>query len=202
MTANAAMKKSLRARVTELSRGFDPDPAHAVQVTKLSLRIFDELEAFHHLGPHERMILEIAAMLHDIGWSRPETKGHNKHSRDMILAENLPGMDDDGRLMCALIARYHRKAVPDADKHKRFASLDGPRRDAVEWLAGILRIADGLDRSHLSRIALLRCEDEGGLITFCLSAPTGSGVDIWGAERKMGLLQRKLGKDIVFSICE
>lgn len=195
------LKQSLHDDVTELAERFDPDPAHAEQVTRLALIIFDELQTLHTIGARGRMLLEVSAMLHDIGWSRPETKGHNKHSRDMILESELHGLNDTDRLICALVARYHRKAEPDAARHRRFASLDVRDRGVVEWLSGILRVADGLDRSHASATSGVRCEIGPETILFHLDGTDIGDEDLSGARRKSALLERKAGRRIEYRPC-
>ena len=138
--------------VVKTARTHDPDPAHNEQVTTLALALFDGLRSLHGYGPTERRLLEIAARLHDIGWSRAVSGKHHKLSRDLILELDIPGLDEQDRLVCALIARYHTKALPDASRHQRFASLDPDRRELVEWLAGMLRVADGLDCTHANNV--------------------------------------------------
>jgi exopolyphosphatase/guanosine-5'-triphosphate,3'-diphosphate pyrophosphatase len=147
------------------------------------------------------MLLEVAAMLHDIGWSRAMTKGHNKHSRDMILEADLQGLSAGDRLLCALAARYHRKAEPDASRHRRFASLDARDRNVVEWLGGIIRVADGLDRSHLGAVESISCEIGTETIVFHLTGSGIHGEDLFGARRKMALLERKTERTIEYKPC-
>ena len=65
---------------------------------------------------------------------------------------DIPGLDIRDRTVCALVARYHTKALPNAEKHQKFAELGAKRRDLVEWLAAILRVADALDSNHTSVI--------------------------------------------------
>jgi exopolyphosphatase/guanosine-5'-triphosphate,3'-diphosphate pyrophosphatase len=195
------LKGTLRAEVKGLARRFDPDPAHAAQVTRLALDIFDALHSMHGLGARERRLLEVSAMLHDIGWSRTETGGHNKHSRDMILEAELGGLPDAERTLCALVARFHRKAEPDASRHRRFAALDGRDRETVEWLAGILRAADGLDRSHLHAVTRIECEIGRDVIVLCLTGRSIGPDDLDGARRKSALLERKTERKIEYRPC-
>jgi len=54
------------------------------------------------------------------------------------------------------VARYHRKALPD-ESHDHYAALQPSDRQTVCTLAGLLRVADGLDRTHRSLIANLAC---------------------------------------------
>src|SRR5512139_2829520 len=103
------------------ARTYDPDPGHSEQVTTLVLALFDGLRSLHGYGPTERRLLEIASRLHDIGWSRVVSGKHHKLSRDMILEFDITGLDKRDQLTCALIARYHTKAPPDASRHQQFA---------------------------------------------------------------------------------
>jgi exopolyphosphatase/guanosine-5'-triphosphate,3'-diphosphate pyrophosphatase len=186
------------AFVTKTSRTYDPDPAHSEQVTSLALALFDGLRVFHEYGPTERRLLEIAGRLHDVGWSRGVSGKHHKLSRDLILKLDIPGLGERDRLLCALVARYHTKAIPDASRHRRFASLDPDRRELVEWLAGILRVADGLDCSHAKVIGGLTCSVRGKAVTIRLKTAGDCGTEVEGARKKQDLLERKTGRRIEY----
>ena len=189
-------KNSTMSFVVRTARTYDPDPSHSEHVTTLALSLFDGLQALHGYGPGERRLLEIAGRLHDIGWSRVVSGKHHKVSRDLILELDIPGLEERDRLLCALIARYHTKALPDESRHRQFASLDSDRRGLVEWLAGMLRVADGLDCSHAKVIRGLACDVGGKTIVIRLEAPGDCRVEIEGARKKQDLLERKTGRRI------
>ncbi len=184
--------------VLKTARTEDPDPGHNETVTRVALALFDGLRALHEYGPAERRLLEIAARLHDIGWSRAVSGKHHKRSRDRILELDIPGLDGRDRLLCALIARYHTKALPDASRHRGFASLDAGRRERVEWLAGILRVADGLDCNHASVVGRLRCEVRSQAMTIHLECAGDCRTEIERARQKQDLLERKTGRGIEY----
>ncbi|MFH2075371.1 MAG: HD domain-containing protein [Pseudomonadota bacterium] len=184
--------------VIKTARTHDPDPAHNEQVTLLALALFDGLQILHGYGPDERRLLEIAARLHDIGWSRVVSGNHHKLSCDMIQELDIPGLNEKDRLTCALIARYHNKALPDASRHRLFASLDDGRRAVVEWLAGMLRVADGLDCSHSGLIRRLTCTISRKVITIHLECTGDCRMEVEGAFQKQELLIRKAGRTIEY----
>lgn len=184
--------------VVKTARTYDPDPGHSEQVTTLALALFDGLHGLHGYGPGERRLLEIASRLHDIGWSRVVSGKHHKLSRDMILELDIPGLDERDRLLCALIARYHTKALPDASRHKRFASLDPDRRELVEWLAAILRVADGLDCNHASVMSQLGCDVGNKAITIQIKAKGDCRTEMEGARQKQDLLEGKTGRRVEY----
>jgi len=184
--------------VIKTARTYDPDPAHNEQVTNLALALFDGLGGLHGYGPAERRLLEIAGRLHDIGWSRVVSGKHHKMSRDMILELDIPSLDKRDQLTCALIARYHTKAMPDASRHRGFASLDAARRERVEWLAGMLRVADGLDCSHARTVEGLACEVNRKAIVIHLQSAGDCRTEIEGARGKHDLLEAKAGRRIEY----
>jgi exopolyphosphatase/guanosine-5'-triphosphate,3'-diphosphate pyrophosphatase len=182
--------------VVKTARAHDPDPQHNEQVTSLALALFDGLRELHGYGPAERRLLEVASRLHDIGWSQVISGKHHKLSRDMILELDIPGLDDRDRMLCALVARYHTKTLPDVSRHRRFASLNRDRRDLVEWLAGILRVADGLDCTHAHALGGVACDVGDKAITIHLKTQRDCRMEIEGGRKKQDLLEQKTGRKI------
>jgi exopolyphosphatase/guanosine-5'-triphosphate,3'-diphosphate pyrophosphatase len=146
---------SLRSAVTALAQTCMGDMTHTQQVTMLALQLFDGLGDLHRLGSAERDLLEYAALLHDIGWVRG-WRGHHKSSLEMIVDNLLLPLDGKTRLIVGSIARYHRKALP-SKKHDHYAALEETEQLLVCKLAGLLRVADGLDRTHENRVRGVRC---------------------------------------------
>ena len=129
---------------------------HPVQVCRLCCRLFDELQSLHNMGNTERIWLQAAALLHDIGKSICG-KDHNKKSRDIIINFSQPPFDKNERTIIALIARYHRGPLPNRC-HKYYGKLDSESRYYVRKLAAILRLADGLDGNHKSSVTDISCQ--------------------------------------------
>lgn len=195
---NEAVFSKAMLTVDEIARTYDGDPEHNEQVTALALRIFDDLKPLHEMGTKERQLLEIAGRMHDIGWSRTVLTKHHKLSRDMILETKLPGISSSGKLICALVAQYHTKALPDASRHQMFASLSAKNRNIVEWLAAMLRVADALDSSHTSVVSKLDLHLSKKTITFHLGTTADCWDEIRRARRKESLLIKKSKKGIVY----
>ncbi|HOW57032.1 MAG TPA: HD domain-containing protein [Smithellaceae bacterium] len=186
------------AFLAKAARRHDTDPDHSRQVTALALLLFDELYPLHGYDAEERFLLEVAGLLHDIGWSKVVSGRHHKISRDIINDLAIPGINLLDRFTCALVARYHTKSLPDRTKHRQFASLVPERQNLVEWLAGILRVADGLDCNHRSLITGLRCAIKKEELIINLFAEGDCRVQIKRASEKQTLLEKKTGKIIVY----
>ncbi len=123
---------------------------HTHHITRLALRIFDDLVELHHMGPQQRYWLQCAAILHDIGWIEGE-KAHHKATLRIILDSPVLTFSSNERLIIASIARYHRRALP-SPRHDHYAALSPTEQQSVSQLAAILRVADGLDAMDQSRV--------------------------------------------------
>lgn len=176
------------------------DEKHAKQVTKLSLQLFDSLKNIHKLSITEREYLEAASLLHDVGYYISHTQ-HHRHSYYIIRNAELLGFSDREIELISNIARYHRKSHPKI-KHEGFSRLSIDDQEKVRRLAGIIRIADGLDRSHLSSISKIEPHIVGKTINLKLKIIDNRDVslDIWGAERKKELFEETFGYKIKFTL--
>lgn len=181
-------------QVLALMNRFDPDHQHALQVERLSDLLFDLLADLHGMGDLERRLLRFSALLHDIGWSVP-SRPHHKASMELILADQTIPLGYDDRILVALIARYHRKAHP-APAHGTFGPLPPEKMKQVRWSAGILRLADALDRSHRSLVQNIsaQCTDE--VIQFhCITLGDGHpDLEEEVLEKKSALLSEASGR--------
>jgi len=168
---------------------------HSHQVTRLALTLFDGLRNLHGMGHLERFLLRCGGLLHDIGWAHGQA-GHHKAALRMILqTESLP-LADRERLLVALIARYHRKAPP-RDDHKDFARMDDEDRRRVRALGGILRVADGLDRTHVNAVCEVRCEVSAERVVIRCEVDGSADAELRAASEKADLLESVFDRKII-----
>jgi exopolyphosphatase/guanosine-5'-triphosphate,3'-diphosphate pyrophosphatase len=187
-----------RRSVVELGERCRYWPEHAQQVAKLALTIFDQTRGEHGLGSRERGWLEYAALLHDIG-VHISYERHHRHSYYLIKNGDLRGFEPEEIEVIALVARYHRQAAPKKS-HAGYGDLPGTLRRTVKSLSSMLRLAEGLDRSHaqaLSSIDLYPGPD-GYLVR--LHAAGDAELELWAAHRHVGPLEETLGRRIRFEI--
>jgi exopolyphosphatase/guanosine-5'-triphosphate,3'-diphosphate pyrophosphatase len=130
------------------------DRAHARHVALLATQLFDQLGDDHGLGPRERLLLQVGALLHDIG-IYISLRAHHKHSQYLVAASQIFGLTNEETAIVSNIARYHRRGLPQRS-HLPYVALDRQDRLIVNKLAAILRLANALDAEHLQKVRDLR----------------------------------------------
>lgn len=195
-----SLDKKQRKYILDWLRANPVDIPHMLQVSRIALQIYDSAAALHKLPIRARCLLEAAALLHDIGTAKDERK-HHKHSRDLILAKGIPGFTHPETEAIASIARYHRKASPSR-KHTLYNSHDRQTREQVRALAAILRIADGLDRSHSAAIDRVRFWQPGSSPALVIRTARDIPAEIYGFEKKRGLWEKVFGSPLALEFDE
>lgn len=183
--------------VMHLAENFRIEKEHSAHVTKLALNIFDGTRKLHKLGNTEREYLEAATILHEVGGFVSHSQ-HHRHSYYIIRNSEMLGFTENEKEIIANVARYHRKSHPKL-KHPDFAKLTGDEQLVVRKLAAILRIADGLDRSHTSSITEIKIEQEENRIIFNITGNAENiELEIWGANSKKKLFEEVFGVEVIF----
>jgi len=157
---DSAFASGLLHAAEGLAEKYAVDMAHARAVRDLSLWLFDELEDEHGLDRRHRLLLNVAALLHEVG-RFVNTRAHHKHGYYLIANTELFGLSREERMIVAHVARYHRRSVPKTT-HLDYMALPRRTRMAVCKLAAILRVADCLDRGHAQQVHDVRCEQGDG----------------------------------------
>lgn len=143
------------------------------------------------LDPADRIILETAARLQDVGYVI-NYEQHHKHSYHLIRNSRLPGVVSQDLELIANVARYHRGAHPKR-KHENLSRLSAEDQERVARLASILRIAGGLDRSRSQQVRDVLVRVEAEQIVLEVVATEEPTVDMWGAQRRIELFEEVFG---------
>ena len=186
-----------RASVEALARRCNWDEAHARQVARLALQIFDRGQRMHRLGPDDRELLEYAALLHDIG-EHVSVLAQHKHTSYLIQHGRLRGFAPEEVLALAAVARYGGRGFPKSS-HKPFGSLSPKRRDRVVKLAAVLRLAAALDRGRAQLVDSVDVELSGGRLRLQTRSARICELEVWAAQRQGPLLERVFGRRLEVS---
>jgi exopolyphosphatase/guanosine-5'-triphosphate,3'-diphosphate pyrophosphatase len=161
---------------------------HCEHVAKLALQIFDGIRTRYGLPASGRDVLQAAALLHDIGYLISHSK-HHKHTYHLIMHGDLPAFSPHEVELIANVARYHRRAFPKKS-HENLARISREDRRLISRLSGVLRIADGLDRTHSQSVTGVRPRILRDRLRLDIEASTAPEVERADAERKSDLFRK------------
>jgi exopolyphosphatase/guanosine-5'-triphosphate,3'-diphosphate pyrophosphatase len=176
------------AAIERLAAACSGEVEHGRKVAALAGRIYEQLAEPLGLLPGDRILLECAARLQDVGYVINYDQ-HHKHSYHLIRNSRLPGIRGHDLELIANVARYHRGAHPKR-KHENLARISAEDQQRVHRMAAILRLAGGLDRSRSQQVrdVIVRVTDSGAMLD--VVADQEPLVDIWGAERRVDLFEK------------
>jgi len=182
------------AAIERLAAACSGEVEHGRTVAALAGRIFEQLATPLDLPVGDRLLLECAARLQDVGYVINYDQ-HHKHSYHLIRNSRLPGLRPHDLELIANVARYHRGALPKK-KHENLSRLAANDQQRVQRLAAILRIAGGLDRSRSQQVRDVLASVDDGRAVLEVVADQEPQVDIWGAERRTDLFEKVFGMKV------
>ena len=189
--------RSWRESVRSFAVACQSDLGHAEHVAGIALTLFDTLKKPLKLSARDRVLLEAAALLHDVGYFIAYSS-HHKHSYHLVRHAELFGFSPEERELVAQVARYHRKSLPKL-KHQSYASLTDADKCRVDALGGILRVADGLDRGRCSSVRKVRCKLATQEVRIDVSGAADLSLEIRGGLLKKDLLERTIGVSVLIT---
>ncbi len=184
--------------VREFAERCRTDRRHVEQVRHLALLLFDQLGETLGSQPEERFLLEVAALLHDVG-QLVSYRRHHKHSYQLIMHAERLNLSARHRVLVALISRYHRGKGP-RKRQEEMAGLDSADQGIVRRLTALLRIANGLDRGHTAIVENLSVDICPTRVTVRIT-PRLAGADLslecWGATRNADVLAKMMKREVI-----
>lgn len=193
----ARLSREQRTVVEQMARRYSVAVPHARKVAQLAGVLFDSLQPLHRLPAEMGKLLEAAAYLHDAGHYISDMS-HHKHSFYLVANSDMPGFTRLERNLIALLCRYHRKSMPAA-QHDAYQSLNTESRRAVLMLAPLLRIADGLDRSHEQRVESLDCTLRNDSVVVTLRSDADTDLEQWAGERVADVFREVYERPLVLA---
>ena len=194
-TWTTAMRKHVLRVARETGDKYQYDASHAGQVTRVALDLFDRLQAEHGCGARHRLMLEVAALLHDIGVFI-SVHAHHKHTMYLVRHTEFAGLSSREIELIAVICRYHRRAIPKAS-HPEYLALREDERLLVAKLAAILRVADALDRVHDQRLGRIAFEPQADMLVCVPSRQVATSAEEVALSEKGELFELMFGRRCV-----
>src|SRR5262249_26132322 len=138
------------ASAVALGERYRFDAAHAHAVTHLATRLFDDLRPEHGLSDRDRLLLMVAALLHDVGIHVNRTS-HHKHTQYLLAASDIFGLSREDLAVVGNVARYHRRGRPRRGPRPHTQPARGaPARGKKP--SPLLRLARAHDPQHVAEV--------------------------------------------------
>lgn len=170
-----------------LGRKYGFDESHGTTSARLAGQLFDATKALHHLDDEHRLLLELAALLHDVGHFIGVSK-HHKHTYYLLTANPILGLNEPQMAIVANVARYHRKSPPKPH-HRGYMALGSKERVATAKLAALLRLADALDTQHGGRVTDVAVEHNRRQFVMRVKGDGDLLLEKWKVMKKAGLFE-------------
>jgi exopolyphosphatase/guanosine-5'-triphosphate,3'-diphosphate pyrophosphatase len=183
------------ASAVNLGRKYRIDEAHCRHVARLCMTLFDSLIREHGMNRRERMMLETAAMVHEIGMFI-RASGHNLHGQYIVANSEIFGLKLEELDIIGNVIRYHRGAPPSSTDID-YIALQREERILVLKMVSLLRVADALDRGHTQQIKLASVEKKNETVVLHTEGTWDHSLELLGLEEKGSLFQDVFGYKIV-----
>jgi CHAD domain-containing protein len=174
--------------------------SHASHVESLATELYDSLLLVHGLDDRSRLLLESAALLHDIGGAGGQ-KGHPERSAWLILSDDYLPFGIPERCIIALAAENHR-GKGAIRSEGIFNVLSPPDQQRALWIAALLRMADGLDFRHTGAVSSVTCKISGKQVLCTISSEVESDPERQKALARADLFNQVSGLRVVFGLIQ
>lgn len=168
---------------------FDSD--HANLVAKLSGSLFEQTQPIHNLEREDKLLLEVASLLHDIGHFI-NTVDHDKHAYYIMQANPLIGLTEREHAIVSNVMRYHRKSMPNV-QDENFRALNSKDRLIVIKLSALLRLADAMDVSHTHNVKQVIIKKIKNRWSLKLKGKGGLSLETWALGKRRSLFEDIFG---------
>lgn len=190
----ASYRDPRRRSVHEIAYRFQWEEPHAQHVAATATFLFHVCRPLYE-GPRSDVeLLEYAALLHDVGYLISHAE-HHRHSRYLIKNADLQGFQPEEVAIMSLVSRYHRNSAPEPS-HEHFRSLSPEQQHRVRQLAALLRIAEGLDRSHFQNVVAVRALLTDEALHVLLATKGDPQLEIWAGEEEGAYFEDVFGREV------
>lgn len=180
-----------------LADRYQADKKHRRHVLKLANSLFDQLQSLHQLNEHDKLLIQVSAILHEIG-SYISARQHNHHARYIVTNTDIFGLNDQDVTVIALLLYYHRREHPtlDDEDYRKLSLIEQVR---VSKMTSLLRIAVGLDRTHSQRISAINTEIHHNQLNIKASGVIDTTVEQIALIDKASLFEEVFGLNVHIS---
>ncbi|PJA31258.1 MAG: exopolyphosphatase, partial [Zetaproteobacteria bacterium CG_4_9_14_3_um_filter_53_7] len=185
---------SLLGWARSATKKYQVDQSHALAVARLVLDLFSQTEALHGLGEDERLLLEVAARVHEIGMYVRVGRYH-RHAAYLIMAAPLLGLSVEERTVLAETVHYQRKSCPSI-VHEAFAGLGDAARKKVWKMSALLRLSIALNKDRRDRVRNIVVDCDDKTLTLRIEGRGDLLLERWAVLQVADYIQQAFGRTL------
>ena len=140
-------EQDILACAFNLSKRYMGNKKRSETLENIALTIFDSMKKIHGLGKRERLLLSLATILHDCG-KYISMSNLGECSYNIILYTEIIGVSHIEREMVANVVKFNHLKFGYYDVMSQSSNMDRETYLKIAKLTAILKLANGLDRSH------------------------------------------------------
>ena len=168
-------EKDIVDSAMSISKRYMGSRKRAETLENLTMVLFEATKKLHGLGKREQLLLRIAAILHDCG-KYISIASLGECSYQIIMATEIIGLSHLEREIIANVVKFNHEEFIYYEELSRDSSLDMPAYLTMAKLTAILRLANGMDRSHKQKFKNIKAQlRENELV---LTADTGEDITL------------------------
>ncbi len=130
-----------------IAKRYQSNKTHLAGTEYLALTIFDKMKRIHGMGKRERLLLQIAVLLHDCG-KYISMNRTAECSYEIVMSTEIIGLSHREREIIANAIRFNTEEFVSFEEFSMGCSLDRSDYLLTAKISAILRVANSMDRSH------------------------------------------------------
>lgn len=187
--------EDIRHSIVNIAKKYRVDYNHVIHVKEMALKIFDKTQKIHSLTERDRLLMEIACILHDIG-KYVNVNNHQNYSFHIIKAQDIMGISDTELDIIAHVAKFHGDEDPkDSDSYK---SLQYINRIKVSKMSAIVKLADSLDLSHKNKVKSIDIKTKGSNLLITAYSSEEIPIERWYFHKISDFFEEVMGYKPIF----
>lgn len=186
-------ENDILAAAKNIAKRYSSGKSHIQGTTDFALALFDNMKKVHGMGKRERLLLQIAVLLHDCG-KYISLGDIGECSYRIVMATEIVGLSEEERRVIANVVRYNVKDFSEYMRLEEWSTADRTHYLRVAKLTAILRLANAMDRSHYQKVEKIRAVCKDGELHLMIDSKRDLSLEL-------GLLKEKIAFfEMVFGI--
>ncbi len=147
LTSQHVFENDIFSSAMQISKRYNGSRKRSETLEKIACTIFDATKEIHGLSHRDRLLLRLCAMLHDCG-KYISMQNLAECSYGIIMYTEIIGISHKERMIIANAVKYNQLPFEYYEELSSHEAIEREDHMRIAKLTAMLRIANGLDRSH------------------------------------------------------